>query len=241
MRTDPNPKHAPTTLGRRLRERDGGWFRVTEARHEAGLRLGRHTHRYPAITIVRHGSFGLRIGGRDVTCTNRGVFFKLGDHAHANEVGTAGATSLIVELRADERRLSTTSTPARPASGRPASRRPATRPASSTRPGSDRSSSPADSAGARGRAEPRARASNPAASTSRASTTRRTSWCWGATSAPTAAPSGSCRARSEASARSGSRIPPAGSEASRWTPGCRSMPSRSSPRRPRTRRHRSER
>lgn len=95
--------HAPTTLGRRVREHDGGWFRVTDARHDPGLRLERHTHRYPAITLVRRGAFGLRIGGRDVVCDPRGVFFKRGDHEHANEVGDDGASSLILELRAEER------------------------------------------------------------------------------------------------------------------------------------------
>jgi len=96
---------APTTLGERLHHREGGWFGVTEARHRPGLRLASHRHRYPAVTLVRHGSFGLRIDGETVACTERGVFFKQGEHEHGNVVGKGGATSLILELRTDDRRL----------------------------------------------------------------------------------------------------------------------------------------
>jgi AraC family transcriptional regulator len=96
---------APTTLGERLRLRDRGWFAVTEARHRPGERLRPHAHRYPAITVVRQGSFGLRIGSETVDCSTRGVYFKRGEHRHENEVGHAGSRSLILELRTDSSRL----------------------------------------------------------------------------------------------------------------------------------------
>ena len=91
----------PVTLGQRLRTGDFGWFTITEAVHPPNLVLEPHAHRYPAITMVRRGSFGLHIGRRKFECSNMGVFFKQGDLEHANEFGSHGAHSLIIELRSE--------------------------------------------------------------------------------------------------------------------------------------------
>jgi len=96
---------APTTLGRRLRERDQGWFCVTEAVHRPEDYLRPHAHRYPAITLVRQGSFGLEIGRDRFECSDRGVFYKLGQQRHCNRVGSQGSQSLIVALRSDHPRI----------------------------------------------------------------------------------------------------------------------------------------
>ena len=53
----------PVTLGERVRQREFCYFSITEAVHRPDLVLPPHVHRYPAVTIVRDGGFGLG-GGR---------------------------------------------------------------------------------------------------------------------------------------------------------------------------------
>ena len=98
-------RFAPVTLGERLRERDLGWFAITEAVHRPGSHLCAHAHRFPAITMVRRGGFGLHLGGETIDCHARGVFFKRGGHDHANAVRREGARSLILEIRSDHQRV----------------------------------------------------------------------------------------------------------------------------------------
>ncbi|MFQ5527821.1 MAG: helix-turn-helix transcriptional regulator [Thermoanaerobaculia bacterium] len=92
------------TLGESLQAGDFGWFTITEAIHRPHLVLKPHCHRYPAITIVRGGSFRLHMGRSRFECNSTGVFFKHGDQWHVNEFGSQGARSLIVELRTDRTR-----------------------------------------------------------------------------------------------------------------------------------------
>ena len=93
----------PVTLGDQIRQRDFRDFSITEAVHRPDLVLSPHAHRYPAVTIVRDGGFGLNIGRDSFECGNTGVFFKLGDLKHSNRVGAAGSRSLIIEIRSDHR------------------------------------------------------------------------------------------------------------------------------------------
>lgn len=93
--------YCAVTLGKTLRTRDLGWFSITEAWHDPHVVLRPHAHRFPALTLVRGGGFGLCIGGSSWQCRDEGVFFKHGDTRHANDVGPGGARSLIIELKCD--------------------------------------------------------------------------------------------------------------------------------------------
>lgn len=104
-KTDWNKRYQPVTLGDRIRQREFRSFTILEAFHRPNLVLRPHVHRYPALTIVREGVFGLHIGQDTFECSNTGVFFKLGDLKHANEVGATGSRSLIIEIRIDHRDL----------------------------------------------------------------------------------------------------------------------------------------
>lgn len=99
MHALPGRPFEPATLGRVLRARELGWCALTEARYRPHQVLAPHAHRWPALTLVQHGSYSLRVGRTVHECSPREVYYEPGEREHENRVGARGFRSLIVELR----------------------------------------------------------------------------------------------------------------------------------------------
>jgi AraC family transcriptional regulator len=87
----------PVTHGERLRTLTLDSVRLTETRHGGNLRLPRHAHEYPAITLVLAGAFCETFGSVTHECRAPAILFKPAGAEHVNTYSSAGARSFIVE------------------------------------------------------------------------------------------------------------------------------------------------
>jgi len=92
-----------STLGRVLRERTVGDFRLTEVAHPGGLRLGRHAHRFPTISIILEGAVREAIDDTEHHSVTGEVMFKNGGETHWDIVGDGGAHYFVLETLSPER------------------------------------------------------------------------------------------------------------------------------------------
>jgi AraC family transcriptional regulator len=108
MRAPPSARPAPVTHGTLdARARIGG-FQLTETTHAPGMRLPRHAHEDPAITLVLHGGFAETFRSGPVECRRGALLFKPAGEPHTNTYGPHGARSLLIDaltLGEDRRRV----------------------------------------------------------------------------------------------------------------------------------------
>jgi AraC family transcriptional regulator len=74
-----------------------GGFQLTETTHAPRMRLARHAHEAPAITLVLHGGFLETYRRGPVQCRAGGLLVKPPGEAHTNAYGPRGACSLLID------------------------------------------------------------------------------------------------------------------------------------------------
>src|SRR2546430_17198689 len=80
-----NSKFAPVTLGRTEFSRTVGAFTLTDTMYPAGLRLPRHAHARPAISLALEGRFTQTYDGRTVReCGALDLLFEPPEAIHRN-------------------------------------------------------------------------------------------------------------------------------------------------------------
>src|SRR5690242_8175883 len=88
----------PVTHGVTDRAAHLGAFRLTETSHAPDTRLGRHSHAFPAVTLVLAGGFSEDFGrGRTHECGAMSVLVKPSGALHTNGYSKQGARSFILE------------------------------------------------------------------------------------------------------------------------------------------------
>jgi AraC family transcriptional regulator len=75
-------------------------LRCAEALYPAGLRLDRHVHERPSVTVIAAGSLVELCGPRlrPVPCAAGAVVVRPGGEPHANAVGSAGVVNVELEI-----------------------------------------------------------------------------------------------------------------------------------------------
>jgi AraC family transcriptional regulator len=72
-------------------------FRFTETTHGGGIRLTRHSHPHPAMTLVLAGGFIEELSGYEHVCRPMSVIAKPAGAVHANRYSSLGSWSFILE------------------------------------------------------------------------------------------------------------------------------------------------
>ncbi|MEM7203834.1 MAG: helix-turn-helix domain-containing protein [Planctomycetota bacterium] len=88
------------TLGRAVRTRELGRFRVADSCYAPNQVLAPHAHGHPSLTIVRQGEFCERTDDGEFACVPGSVLFTPAARSHSNDAGPGGTRSLIVETEA---------------------------------------------------------------------------------------------------------------------------------------------
>jgi len=91
--------HRDITLGRRIRQTAFDGMTINEVVYPGGFRLAPHAHEHANISVLLAGSFHERAGTVATACRTCGVVFKPPQTEHGNEVGRAGARTLIIEIQ----------------------------------------------------------------------------------------------------------------------------------------------
>jgi AraC family transcriptional regulator len=94
-----------------LRQASAGGFAFSEARYPPGLRIGRHAHERPLVTVVLGGGFEENGPGRADSCAPGSLILRPAGAPHADAVGRSGSHNLEIEL--DTGRLATSRSLAR--------------------------------------------------------------------------------------------------------------------------------
>ncbi|MGI9044669.1 MAG: AraC family transcriptional regulator [Gemmatimonadaceae bacterium] len=83
-----NAETLPRYHGHTWRTVDLDGLRLTENRHVAGARIGRHSHALPYATVVIEGGYEEKTAKSSHTCTAGSVVFHEPGERHANRFGT---------------------------------------------------------------------------------------------------------------------------------------------------------
>jgi AraC family transcriptional regulator len=94
-----------------LRQASAGGFAFSEARYPPCLRIGRHAHERPLVTVVLGGGFDEIGPGRSASCASGSLILRPAGALHADAIGRSGTHNLEIEIDAD--RLSTSRSLAR--------------------------------------------------------------------------------------------------------------------------------
>ena len=94
--------HDAITLGRRLSTRSAGAFAVHEVAYPHGWRVAPHAHAHANLTFVTRGAIEESAAGTSGVLRACHAVLKPAEVVHADRCGPDGASTLVIELPADE-------------------------------------------------------------------------------------------------------------------------------------------
>jgi AraC family transcriptional regulator len=85
-------------LGKILREKQAGPFRITETSYAANAALAMHQHESAYLSFLLSGSYVEFCGARETTCSSGTVIWHPPKDAHADRFHTGGGHLLNLEI-----------------------------------------------------------------------------------------------------------------------------------------------